>query len=152
MLRLTTPVEDRKVFLTKEFSFEMAHALKGYDGACKNIHGHSYVLEITVSGLPKIDDAHPKNGMLIDFKELKKVVNANVVGLFDHALVLKSDHFVDLDFGDQKVVRTSFQPTCENFCLYIAEVLKGAFNAAVELDKIKLYETATSFCEWVRAV
>ena len=56
--------------VTKEFSFEMAHALTNYDGPCRNIHGHSYRLFVTVSGIPSDDPRDPRNGMVIDFSEL----------------------------------------------------------------------------------
>ena len=76
--------------ITKEFKFEMAHALKGYDGPCKNIHGHSYVLNVTVSGYPIIDETNPKLGMVMDFGDLKKIVRKAVIDIFDHALVLNN--------------------------------------------------------------
>lgn len=57
--------------LTKEFSFEAAHALDGYDGPCREIHGHSYRLFVTVKGCPADDDTNPKCGMVMDFGVLK---------------------------------------------------------------------------------
>ena len=80
--------EVHKIRLTKSFTFEMAHALTGYDGACKNLHGHSFRLEVTVRGTPLQHPGHPKDGMVMDFKDLKKVVQGNVLDVFDHALAL----------------------------------------------------------------
>ncbi len=60
--------------VTKEFPFEMAHVLWNYDGPCKNVHGHSYRLFVTLSGYPSDDPLNPKNGMVIDFSDLKKIV------------------------------------------------------------------------------
>ena len=60
--------------VTKSFGFETGHALYGYDGLCKNVHGHSYKLYVTVVGRPIDDQNHVKNGMVIDFKDLKKKV------------------------------------------------------------------------------
>jgi len=57
--------------VTKEFSFEMAHVLWNYDGPCKNVHGHSYRLFVTLSGFPVDNQENPKNGMVIDFGDLK---------------------------------------------------------------------------------
>jgi len=68
-----------KVRVTKEFRFEMAHALWNYDGKCANIHGHSYILQVTVIGEPISDENSPKYGMLIDFGDLKKIVNDAIV-------------------------------------------------------------------------
>mgnify|MGYP001087225704 CR=1 FL=1 len=79
-----------KIRLTKEFSFEAAHLLEGYDGACREIHGHSYRLFVTVKGCPADDDTNPKCGMVMDFGVLKSIVNEEVVSRFDHALVLRA--------------------------------------------------------------
>ena len=60
--------------VTKEFPFEMAHVLWNYDGPCKNVHGHSYRLFVTLSGFPTDNKDNPKNGMVIDFSDLKSIV------------------------------------------------------------------------------
>ncbi len=60
--------------ITKQFSFETGHALYGYDGKCKNVHGHSYKLSVTVIGSPITDRSNVKFGMVIDFTDLKKIV------------------------------------------------------------------------------
>ena len=65
--------------ITKEFKFEMAHALMGYDGLCRNIHGHSYGLNVTVAGYPIDEEGHPKLGMVMDFGDLKKIVRKAIV-------------------------------------------------------------------------
>ena len=63
-----------RIRVTKEFSFEMAHMLEGYDGPCSEIHGHSYRLFVTVAGTPCSDPQNPKYGMVIDFGVLKRIV------------------------------------------------------------------------------
>ena len=68
-----------KIRITKQFNFETGHALYGYDGACRNVHGHSYKLFVTVIGIPNEDAGNVKYGMVIDFKDLKKIVNEEVV-------------------------------------------------------------------------
>lgn len=75
--------------VSKEFDFEMAHALDGHDGKCKNIHGHSYGLKVTFSGTPIDAPGEAKDGMVIDFSDIKEIVKTNVVNVFDHALVLR---------------------------------------------------------------
>ena len=135
-----------KISLTKEFSFEMAHALKNYDGACKNIHGHSYRLFVTVSGEPISDKNSPKYGMIMDFGDLKQIVNTYIVNRFDHALVLNEEH----EFGeiaDTKTVLTLFQPTCENLLVHFAGLIEPHLPKGVRLTKLKMHETATSFAE-----
>ena len=73
--------------ITKQFSFETGHALYGYDGKCKNVHGHSYKLSVTVIGKPIADKNNVKYGMVIDFSDLKQIVKEDIVNVFDHATV-----------------------------------------------------------------
>ena len=143
----------RNVRVTKEFHFEMAHALWNYDGACKNIHGHSYRLFVTILGKPLEDEYNPKFGMVMDFNDIKTIVKTNVVDMLDHALVVykkaEGDSFNAVKAMYQKVYAFDFQPTCENLVIYIAELLKEKLPQDITLYSIKLYETATSFAEWL---
>ena len=82
---------DKVIRITKEFKFETGHALYGYDGLCKNVHGHSYKLSVTLLGTPITDPDHVKYGMVMDFSDLKKIVNKTIVTPFDHATVLNVD-------------------------------------------------------------
>ena len=138
--------------VTKEFPFEMAHVLSNYDGPCKNVHGHSYRLFVTLSGLPADDPENPKNGMVIDFSDLKKIVRKEIVDIFDHSVVLsdridkeKAEMFKKM-FGNTVLV--SYQPTCENLVSDFAARIKLHIPEGVNLHSLKLYETATSFAEW----
>ncbi|MFI3267094.1 MAG: 6-carboxytetrahydropterin synthase [Rikenellaceae bacterium] len=142
-----------KIRLTKEFSFEMAHALEGYDGACKHIHGHSYRMFITVIGSPVEDETNPKYGMVMDFGQLKKMVNSLIVDRYDHTLVLRykkeKKAFLDSIVNEyEKVEIVDYQPTCENMICYFAELISAALPENVSLHHIKLHETATSYAEW----
>ena len=141
-----------KVRLTKEFDFEMAHVLWNYDGPCKNIHGHSYKLFVTVIGKSLEDENNPKFGMLIDFSELKRIVNEIVIKRFDHSLVVYSKapkqfiKIVEQMFEKYEIV--NYQPTCENLVVDIANRIKPELPGHVKLFSVKLVETATSFTEW----
>ncbi len=138
--------------VTKEFRFEMAHALWNYDGPCRNVHGHSYILYVTYTGEPVNDPENSRNGMVIDFGDLKKIVREHVVDRFDHALMIsafapaESVEIYRKHFGN--VIVTPYQPTCENIVADIASVLSGRTPSGVRLHSIKLYETATAFAEW----
>ena len=139
--------------LTKEFSFEAAHALDGYDGPCREIHGHSYRLFVTVKGCPADDDTNPKCGMVMDFAVLKGIVNEEVVSRFDHALVLREtpENHAALEAMRgtyTKIIVTPYQPTCENMVEDFARAIAAELPAGVELFSVKLHETATSFAEW----
>jgi 6-pyruvoyltetrahydropterin/6-carboxytetrahydropterin synthase len=138
--------------ITKQFSFEMAHALRNYDGLCRNIHGHSYKMDITLAGQPLHDENSPKNGMVMDFGDLKRLVNEEVISLLDHALVLnaKTDaQLVDvLKQNYEKIVTVDFQPTTENLLGFIAGKLQKRLPETVTLVCIRLRETDTSYAEW----
>ncbi len=145
----------RKVRLSKEFRFEMGHALLNYDGLCRHIHGHSYKLLITVIGEPIDDIQDPKLGMVMDFSDLKAAVKEPIVDYFDHSLVINREAEKHLPTEPHamydKVHIMDFQPTCENLVLYIAEIVKGRLSPGIELFSVRLYETATSFAEWYAA-
>ena len=139
--------------LTKEFSFEAAQMLEGYDGLCREIHGHSYRLFVTVKGEPVNDPTSPKLGMVMDFGILKRIVNEQIVDRLDHAFMMRrtensEEVLLALGGSFSKVVLTDYQPTCENMLADFAERLLGALPEEVELCSLKLHETATSFAEW----
>ena len=139
--------------LTKEFSFEAAHALDGYDGPCREIHGHSYRLFVTVKGRPEAGDRDPKCGMVMDFGILKRIVNEEVVSRFDHALVLRASRRnaplrAQLAERFANIVAVDYQPPCENMLGDFAGRIARRLPAGVELYSLKLHETATSFAEW----
>lgn len=138
------------VRITKEFRFEMAHALLGYDGPCRNIHGHSYRLLVTLKGRPLNDPDDPKAGMVMDFSDIRRIVYEAVVGPFDHALVLRRDvtPLLHEALAHEKLLLTEFQPTCENLVLHFADRLIASFPTGVVLYRLQLFETATSCAEW----
>lgn len=136
--------------VTKEFSFEGAHALVNYDGKCRFIHGHSYRLFVTLKGSPKENNEDPKSGMVIDFSELKAIINKIVIDRFDHALILREDAKLakELSNSYSNVIITPFQPTCENLVIYFAQLITTEMPSYLNLYSLKLYETPTSFVEW----
>jgi 6-pyruvoyltetrahydropterin/6-carboxytetrahydropterin synthase len=141
-----------KVRVTKEFNFEMAHALWNYDGACKNIHGHSYRLFVTIIGNPITDETNVKFGMVLDFKDIKRIVNENIINVFDHSLIVyrKADgeSLQSVRKMYEKVFVFDFQPTCENLIIHIADIMTQKLPSDLALFSLKLNETATSYAEW----
>ncbi|MCD7969930.1 MAG: 6-carboxytetrahydropterin synthase [Alistipes sp.] len=139
--------------ITKEFSFEASHLLEGYDGACSQIHGHSYRLFVTVKGIPNPDPADPKYGMVMDFGALKKIVRSLIVDKYDHSLVVRrtpeNSAFLETLKGRfDRIIETDYQPTCENMLPRFASVIASALPAGVSLVSMRLHETATSFAEY----
>ncbi len=138
--------------ITKEFKFEMAHALWGYDGPCKNIHGHSYYLYVTIIGNPVEDSKSPKNGMVIDYSVLKKIIKEHITDRLDHALVvnINTPHKELESFKNMfdNMVMVPYQPTCENLICDMALKIQKHLPKEVKLHSLKLSETVTSFAEW----
>lgn len=132
----------------------MAHALEGYDGPCKNIHGHTYRLAVTVSGKVINDPSHPKNGMVIDFTDFKSIVEKRVVKVFDHSLVLqRSSVFAQLlhqQLSENNILLTDYQPSCENLAIECKNRIVPHLPEGIVLEYIRLDETPTSYAEWLR--
>ena len=142
-----------KIRITKQFSFETGHALYGYDGKCKNVHGHSYKLSVTVIGTPITDNSNVKFGMVIDFTDLKKIVREEIVDLFDHATVFnKNTPHVELaqelKNRGHHVILVDYQPTSENMVIDFAKKIKDRLPNDIQLHSLKLQETESSFAEW----
>lgn len=142
-----------KIRITKQFSFETGHALYGYDGKCKNVHGHSYKLSVTVIGSPILDTNNVKYGMVIDFTDLKKIVKEEIVDIFDHATVFnKNTPHVELAKElmdrDHHVILVDYQPTSENMVIDFAKKIVNRLPNSITLFSLKLQETETSFAEW----
>lgn len=122
-----------KVYCTKEFEFEAAHHLLNYDGACARVHGHSYKLQVTVSGEVYTSGLlQATDHMVIDFKELKKIVEDKIIRSHDHA---------DLN-------ELYENPTAEVMVFKMYGVLQEALPRDVRLESVKLWETSTSFAEY----
>ena len=126
------------ISVTKKFEFEACHNLNDYDGPCSRMHGHTYKLEVTIE-LPKYTSL--RNGMIIDFSDLKSIVNEKVISVMDHQnLNTITDNSDDLIFE---------QPTAENMVLWIADELKPVFaRMSLHLAHIRLYETSNSHADW----
>ncbi len=123
-----------KITVVKEFTFDSAHYLPWHKGKCQTMHGHTYRLQIGVRG--GIDE----DGLVIDFSDLKRLVNALIVNQLDH----KNLNEVELkDFPCES-------PTAENMVKWIVEQLEEEINGhnGLVLAFVRLYETPTSYAEW----
>lgn len=143
----------QRIRITKEFTFETGHALFGYDGKCRNVHGHSYKLSVTVIGTPIGETGHKKLGMVIDFGDLKAIVKEEVVDPFDHATVFnKNTPHVELaaTLGESghKVILADYQPTSENMVIDFAKKIRARLPDTLQLHSLRLRETGTAYAEW----
>ncbi|MDR0364721.1 MAG: 6-carboxytetrahydropterin synthase [Bacteroidales bacterium] len=142
------------VRLTKRFGFEMAHALHGYDGLCAHLHGHSYYLTTTVIGEVLQNPTSPKNGMVMDFGDLKKIVYEEIVDRCDHALMLNKSQQEEIVIEKeqsklfQRVIFVDYQPTSENMLIDFASRIKRRLPQHIKLHHLILHETNNSSAEW----
>jgi len=139
-----------KIRITKEFQFEMAHALLGYDGPCKNIHGHSYKLDVTVLGNVKENTSDSDEGMVVDFGVIKDIVKKLIVDEYDHSLVLNEKMKIDKSQFEfmNKLIIVPYQPTCELMLVNFAEMIKENLPVNIQLHSLMLRETPSSYAEW----
>jgi 6-pyruvoyltetrahydropterin/6-carboxytetrahydropterin synthase len=128
----------------------MAHAIAGYDGPCRHIHGHSYVLHVTIKSDNLHDEYIPAPGMIFDFKQLKAIVNSGIIQQLDHKLVLSNDFlagYKGIINGDNLVV-WDMEPTAENMLIFMQRCIKDMLPEGLGLATLKLYETKDSYAEW----
>lgn len=154
------------ITVSKEFQWAMAHMLEGHNGLCQNLHGHEYKLIVTVASKDKdINDKRIRPlsvlGMVVDFKELKTIVNDVIVRKLDHTLMLNGnteDEFeqglIDLaDRFEKKHMVINYRPTAENMVQDFAVQLRNAFEPTrIRLVSLRLYETPTSYADWSEEV
>jgi 6-pyruvoyltetrahydropterin/6-carboxytetrahydropterin synthase len=127
----------------------MAHALNGYKGDCKYIHGHSYELHVTVRSIISEDSYINPPGFVIDFKELKKLIKEKVIEKFDHRLVLSQAFLKENPIGFQENLFVfEAEPSAENLLIYISRILRKNLSPDIKLIKLKLFETRDSYAVW----
>jgi 6-pyruvoyltetrahydropterin/6-carboxytetrahydropterin synthase len=142
----------QKIRITKQFNFETAHALWNYDGKCKNIHGHTYKMFVTIIGEPNQNELSPKYGMVMDFGDLKRIIKENIIDIYDHTVILnrnaQTEKFKNIEQMFDRFIITDYQPTCENMVIEFSEIIKSKLPNNLSLHNLRLYETETSYAEW----
>lgn len=118
------------ISVTKIFEFAAAHCLPNHEGLCQNLHGHGFRLEIEVTGQVKTEG--PETGMIIDFSDLKEIVNDLIISRLDHSYL--NDKFAN--------------PTAETMVERIADLLQSEWILSCSLVRVRLWETPTSYAEW----
>ncbi|MFU2123835.1 6-carboxytetrahydropterin synthase QueD [Gallibacterium anatis] len=139
--------------VAKEFSFDMAHLLDGHDGKCQNLHGHTYKLQVIVSGETENNGA--KKGMVIDFADLKRAVNELIISPIDHAFIYDQSSERETKIAqllqqlNSKTFALPMRSTAENLAQFIFQRLQE--NVGFHLHSVRLWETPTSFAEYGEA-
>jgi 6-pyruvoyltetrahydropterin/6-carboxytetrahydropterin synthase len=138
------------ITITKIFRFETAHAIHQYPGSCKNIHGHSYELHVTVRAKKSREGYVEGLGIILDFKELKAIVQSSVVKLLDHKLLLSKAYLKmnKQEFASDELVIFDAEPTAENILIFARNQIVNALPDDIQLHSLKLWETRDSYAEW----
>ena len=136
------------ISITKKIEFEAAHRISNYPGSCSEIHGHTYKLEVTVSG-----EINRETFMVMDFKDLKEILQKTVIANFDHALILKNNRENRAVFSSYlwKITRMETEPTPEQkrrLLVWMVSSIPPHLPSGVSLQKLELHETSGNFAIW----
>ncbi len=134
----------------KQFTFDMAHMLDGHDGKCQNLHGHTYILQVEVSG--SLHEHGAKKGMVMDFSDLKDIVKTHILDKMDHAFIYDTSSERETQVANllnqlnSKTYGINTRTTAEEMTRHIFQVLKQDAHLPVSL--VRLWETPSSYCEY----
>ncbi len=130
--------------IAKEFTWEMGHRLPEHFGNCKNIHGHSYKMTVELEGEPDT------NGMVLDYYDLKQIINP-IVDKLDHAFLVYAEDKEVIEFLDKlnsKKVVVGFQSTAENICKYFLDEIRSAgLPSNIHKIKVRICESPDDYAE-----
>lgn len=148
-----------KHYVTKEFSVDAMHQLPNHDGLCKNYHGHTYKIQITLTGLVNEREGHKSEGMVYDFGNLKKIFKKEVESKMDHAFIAKGDEVIVISGVEhnmaqalkeqgKRVTVLGFRSTAENLSKWIFESIQDKLPKNVYVKNVRVYETPTSWADY----
>lgn len=139
-----------QVRVCKIFTFDAAHQLEGHKGKCANVHGHTYKLEVIVSGVPITADNPAEEGFVMDFGDIKEVVKEKIVDVLDHSFLAMGNEpgFEALRHTGSKISQLGFRTTAENLCLFICHTLR---SSGLPMYSVRVWETPTSYAEVLAA-
>jgi len=141
--------------ITTRLEFDSGHRIPNHKSQCRNLHGHRYVLEITLSGDIIKQENASENGMVMDFSDVKAIAKESVVNVWDHAFLVCQHDTEVLNFlnslPDHKTVVFPTVPTAENMALEAFRILKSKYHDSygnhLKLEKVRLYETPNSWAD-----
>src|SRR5690606_25674585 len=115
--------------ITTRLEFDAGHRIPSHKSQCRNLHGHRYPLEITLSGDIIRQDGLSVNGMVMDFSDVKEIARRAVVDVWDHAFLVYREDSAILNFlhplPDHKTVVMDAVPTAENMAAEAFRILRS---------------------------
>lgn len=141
--------------ITTRLEFDAGHRIPNHKSQCRNLHGHRYALEITLSGDIITAENISENGMVMDFSDVKAIARASVVDVWDHAFLVYQQDTEVLTFlnslPNHKTVIFPTVPTAENMASEAFRILKSKYHDSygnhLKLEKVRLYETPNSWAD-----
>jgi len=130
--------------IVKSFEFEASHQLPYHDGKCRNLHGHSYKLDVILQGEPVTDVGSPQEGMVVDFGEVSAVVKPRIIEKLDHRFIAKGDEQIFIP--EEQIITIGVRSTAENIGKWILNELRET-ALAEKLVGVRVWETASGRAE-----
>jgi 6-pyruvoyltetrahydropterin/6-carboxytetrahydropterin synthase len=144
--------------ITCRLEFDSGHRIPHHESQCRHLHGHRYGIEITLSGGIIATEASPRQGMVMDFSDVKKIARRELVDIWDHAFLVYRGDRVVVDFlqslPDHKTVILPSVPTAENLAVEAFAILDRAYRDFygnhLRLERVRLFETPNSWADAIR--
>jgi 6-pyruvoyltetrahydropterin/6-carboxytetrahydropterin synthase len=141
--------------ITRKLEFDAGHRIPDHKSQCRNLHGHRYTLEITLTGAVIEEEGNSDNGMIMDFSDVKALAKAHLVDVWDHAFIVYQKDSAVLEFLDSipghKTVVIDRIPTVENLAQTAFNILKAVYQdrygTGLRLHKLVLHETPNCWAE-----
>jgi 6-pyruvoyltetrahydropterin/6-carboxytetrahydropterin synthase len=131
--------------ISKEFRFEASHMLPRHPGKCRRLHGHSWVLKVTLSG-----PVNKETGFVMDYSELSENMVPLIESLDHHHLGTWDSDWLPYNGDWDAHTPEGFYPSSENLLLYIAERMSASYEPEAKWSRLELNETCTSSCVLTR--
>lgn len=143
------------MIITRRLEFDAGHRIPDHRSLCRHLHGHRYAIEVTVSGDITRMDGDPRNGMVVDFSEIKTLIKQLIVDRWDHAFLAYQGDAAIIAFLDtlpeHRTVVLDVVPTAENLAQKAFDLLDapvGALaNKALQLENVRIYETPNCWAD-----
>lgn len=144
----------RLAIITRTFLFEACHCLPNHRGKCRRPHGHSYRLEISLRGPLHDAPAQSYDGMVMDFEDLKSIVNSTILEVVSDSVPRGSAALPiekgGMDHNDLNAL-TGIRTTAENLVHWIWDALIAGGLAEDLLYRVRLWETEKGYAEITRS-
>lgn len=146
------------MLVTRRLEFDAGHRIPDHRSQCRHLHGHRYVLEVTLAGQIIEKEGDPANGMVMDFSEIKSLAKRHLVDKWDHAFLVYAGDVRVVEFlatlSEHKTVVLDCIPTAENLAEHafstLDAVYSDTFGNQLRLERIRLYETPNCWADAVR--